>query len=149
MTSQRLQLGQGFWVWWVALILLGVVMQLVLAGAIATEQWGFVGGTTVVGAVQWLIIRRRAFPSSWRVLACMGAYAVGYAAGHALLHAIAEEAVVQANLHNPAGGYVVFWAAIAFAFAVMTGIALLFLLRQSGEAIAEGGETEEGDKNSG
>ena len=26
---------------------------------------------------------------------------------------------MQANLHNPAGGYVVFWAAIAFAFAVI------------------------------
>ncbi len=120
MTSQRLQLEQGFWVWWVALILVGVVMQLVLAGAAATEQLGFFGGMAVVGAVQWRIIRRQAFPSSWRVLACVGAYAVGFAAGHALLHAKV----------GPAGGYVVFWAAVAIASAVITGVALLFLLRQ-------------------
>ena len=120
MTSQRLQCGQGFWVWWAALILVGVVMQFVLAGALATEQLGFLGGTAVVGAVRWRVIRRQPFPSSWGVLACMGAYAVGFAAGHALLHAIV----------GPAGGYVVFWAAVAIASAVITGIALLFLLRQ-------------------
>ena len=50
----------------------------------------------------------------------MGAYAVGFAAGHALLHAIV----------GPAGGYVVFWAAVAIVSAVITGITLLLLLRQ-------------------
>ncbi len=99
MTSQRLQFGQGFWVWWVALILVGVVMQYLLAGALAKEQLGFFGGTAVVGALRWRVIRGQAFPSRWQVLACMGAYAVGFAAGHALLHAIV----------GPAGGYVVFW----------------------------------------
>ena len=50
MTSQRLQFGQGFWVWWVALILVGVVMQYLLAGALAKEQLGFFGGTAVVAS---------------------------------------------------------------------------------------------------
>jgi len=127
MTSQRLQFGQGFWVWWVALILVGVVMQYLLAGAAAKEQLGFFGGTAVVGALRWRVIRGQAFPSRWQVLACMGAYAVGFAAGHALLHAIV----------GPAGGYVVFWAAVAIVSAVITGITLLLLLRQRFPASSE------------
>ena len=118
MTSKRRQVGRGFWRSWVSLILVGVAIQFVLPGR-WFEQSGFFGGAAVVGAIQWRAMRGQASQSRWRVLAIMGGYAVGFATAHALRHAITGPV-----------RFAVFWAELATVSAIITGIALLLLLRQ-------------------
>ena len=118
MTSERRQVGWGFWLWWVLLILVGVVMGFAIRG-FGTEEGAFLGGAAVVGAVQWLFMRWQGSRASWRPLTSMGGYAVGFAATHAVLHVIIGPV-----------RFAVTWTGFAIVSAVITGIALLWLLRQ-------------------
>lgn len=82
---------------------------------------GLFGGRAVVGAMQWLVMRRQTSRPGWRVLASMGGYGVGFAAAHAIRHAGV----------GPVGlGFVVAWAAYAIVSALIARIALVRLLRQ-------------------
>ena len=107
-STERAQVGWGFWLWWVLASAVGLavlgLMGWDVGGAVAEAEGGAVGiavGFAVRGAVagasvgtaQWLVLRRQVSPAGWWVLASTVGYAVAFAV---LVPVFGAEAVPEA-----------------------------------------------------
>ncbi len=102
--------GAGWWVL-ASTVAAAVVGVVVFGVGVVSADVGWVGGAglfgTVVGVLQWLVLRRQVARAGWWVLASTVGWVVG----------------------GPVGGFVG-WAALGAVYGAITGSVLVWLLRQ-------------------